>query len=274
MIKYSIITVCKNAEKEISKTIESILNQNIDFSLVEMVVVDGASDDDTGIVVNSYCEKAREKGLIINFKSEKDAGIYDAMNKGASLANGEWCLYLNAGDVFYNSDSLKNLINNEKEQYDIIYGDTIHVYKNRMLLVKAKSENELTYKRGMEFCHQSCIIKRVYLIENPYTQKYKIAGDYEFFTRAFKNGAVFHYVPEVISIFNRDGVSSTNGAMVYKENSEVQFQYNLINQAEYESVQKKMDRKLKMRKITPVVIVKMRHKILMLKTTRKWLKIK
>lgn len=270
MVKYSIITVCKNAENEIGKTIESVLKQDTDFSVIEMIIVDGLSEDNTKEVVEFYTEKACMSGLTISFNSEKDSGIYDAMNKGAILANGEWCLYLNAGDVFYNFDSLKNLIDTEKEQYDIIYGDTIHKYRDKYLLVKAKPERELTYQNGMEFCHQSCMIKRSYLLSNPFSLEYKIAGDYEFFTRAFLQGVKFFYSPKIVSVFDRDGLSSTNGAKVILENSSVQYKYHMISEEEYNLIQTKKKLKIRVREFLPKFIVGFRHKIIMYIVTREW----
>lgn len=271
MFKCSIITICRNAEKEIGKTIESVLKQKIDLSQIEMVVVDGLSEDNTQQVVASYKEKAEKLGLKMFFKSEKDDGIYDAMNKGATRAQGEWCLYLNAGDVLFNEASLSHLMSNANPEYDIVYGDAMHCYKNRGLLVKASEKEKLTYKKGMEFCHQSCIIKKALLQKNPYTQKYKIAGDYEFFTRVFLNGARFHYVPETIAVFDREGVSSTNGARVVLENAMVQFEYNLITEDEYNKKKTSAEKTLELRNKTPKILVNIRHRLIMEKSTRNWI---
>lgn len=270
MCKYSIITICRNAEKEIGKTIESVLSQNCDKKEIEMVIVDGLSTDNTKKIVEEYQKKAENVNLTIRFNSEKDRGIYDAMNKGAKLAKGEWCIYLNSGDYFFYEKSLNNLIKCEKKDFDIIYGDTVHRYKNKYKIVQSKNENEIDYKHGMEFCHQSCLIKTSFVRENPYTEKYKIAGDCDFFTRAYVNGARFHYIPKIISVFSKDGISSTNGALVVKENVEVKYNYGLVNEDEYKKVVKDMERLMKLKSKIPKILTKIRHKIIMKKATKNW----
>ena len=260
MYKCSIITICRNAEKEISKTIESVLNQDYNFKEIEMIIVDGLSSDNTKNVVDSYMSEANKKGLIINFNSEKDKGIYDAMNKGIDYAKGEWCLFLNAGDYFFYDKSLSNLLDGDISNYNIVYGDTVHNYDNKFTIVKSKYESELNYKNGMEFCHQSCIIRTDYLKNHKYSLDYKIAGDCDFFTNAYINKIRFHYIPKVVSVFSRDGLSSKNGAMVYKENNYIKYKYGLVTEKEYLKANKKYNVKIKIRSFFPKRIINMRQK--------------
>lgn len=270
MTECTIITVCKNAGNEIEKTIKSVLSQKIDMNKIELLFVDGLSSDNTLEIIKKYISKFKE--IRIRYISEKDKGIYDAMNKGANLANGEWCLYLNAGDIFFNEDSLSNILNFEnKKDFDIIYGDTIHNYKYKYNIVKAKSEKELTYKYGMEFCHQSCIIKTSYQRNNKYSLNYKIAGDYDFFTHAFFSNAKFHHIPKVISIFSKDGISSTRGSLVIKENADVKLKYNIISEKEYKIEVNKAIFKMKLREKLPRFIIKKRNDLIMNKNTKNWL---
>lgn len=129
MMKLSIITVCFNAEKTIKKTIESILEQ--DTEEFEWVVVDGKSEDQTNRIIKSYLPQFQEKRIEVTYISEKDNGIYDAMNKGANLANGEYLTYMNADDLYYNENSVKDIIKVLENTFaDIVYGDICFVKRS------------------------------------------------------------------------------------------------------------------------------------------------
>jgi len=269
MIDCTIITVCWNASDSIEKTIKSVLEQKIDFKKIKYLFVDGLSSDGTVEIIKKY--KKKYKDLNINYVSEKDKGLYDAMNKGANLAKGNWCIYLNAGDVFFNEYSLNNLLNvKNKDEYDIIYGDTVHNYDDKYKIVKAKDSDELTYLHGMEFCHQSCIIKKSFQCKNPYSLNYKIAGDCDFFTKAFVNGAKFYHVDKIISIFGLDGLSSTKGSLCIKENADVKLKYNLITKKEYSKETKSAVLKIKLRKFIPKKMIKKRHDAIFAKNVKNW----
>lgn len=270
MCLLSIITVCKNAEHEIGITLDSILTQNCDMSMVEVIIIDGLSTDYTINVIRQYDNYAKKKNLKIWLYSEKDLGIYDAMNKGAQRANGEWCLYLNAGDVFFDNNALKILDIGCLNEYDIVYGDTVHSYQNKYKKIKSRSEMEINFLHGMEFCHQSCIIRTTYLQIHPYVLSFKIAGDYEFFTRAYIEKARFHYVPGIIAIFDKNGVSSNNGGLVKKENAEIQYKYGLLNRKKYMLELRNSKIQLVLRKYIPFFIIRHRHNRIMKRSTKNW----
>lgn len=122
--KLSIITVCYNAENEIARTIESVLKQT--FNDFEYIIVDGSSTDSTLNIVNSY------KSSIQQIISEPDKGIYDAMNKGIKMANGEWVIMMNAGDQFASNTVLDEIFSSYiPDSIDFIYSDVL--VKNRNL---------------------------------------------------------------------------------------------------------------------------------------------
>lgn len=270
MIYISIITICRNAESEISKTIESVLNQKYDLSKIELIIVDGKSTDQTINIVNSFKEKSKSKNLGLRINSEPDKGIYDAMNKGANLASGKWSIYLNAGDYFFDENAVNILSDALMSNFDIIYGDSLYTYKNSFKIVKAKPETEINYLNGMEFCHQSCAIRTEYLKAHPYSLEFKIAGDCDFFTRAYVGKARFRYVRGIISVFDKNGISSSNGALVIKENAEIKYKYRLITQSEYKKISVAVMKKIKIRNLIPSFILKVRHEIIMSKATRDW----
>ncbi len=115
--KISIVTVCYNAERNIEKTILSVINQTYDN--IEYIVIDGGSNDGTLSVINKYASK------IDKVISEPDKGIYDAMNKGITLAKGDWINFMNAGDSYVDSCVLKLVSDNINSNCDMIYGDII-----------------------------------------------------------------------------------------------------------------------------------------------------
>lgn len=122
--KLSIITVCYNAENDIARTIESVLKQT--FNDFEYIIVDGSSTDSTLNIVNSY------KSSIQQIISEPDKGIYDAMNKGIKMANGEWVIMMNAGDQFASNTVLDEIFSSYiPDSIDFIYSDVL--VKNRNL---------------------------------------------------------------------------------------------------------------------------------------------
>lgn len=104
----SVITICFNAEKEIGKTVKSVLNQSFDD--YEFIIVDGMSNDGTLNVVNDIIKYYPNKKVRII--SEPDRGIYDAMNKGLKMASGEWVCMMNSGDCFASNNVLKEIFQN------------------------------------------------------------------------------------------------------------------------------------------------------------------
>ena len=110
--KISVITISYNAEKEIEKTILSVISQTYDN--IEYIIVDGASKDNTISIVNKYKKKI---SCVI---SEPDKGIYDAMNKGIMHATGEWLIMRNAGDVFCDKSVLQNILEDIPEEKTLL----------------------------------------------------------------------------------------------------------------------------------------------------------
>lgn len=119
-LKFSVITVCFNAEKVIRKTIESVLYQT--YPPYEYIIIDGKSADGTLVVINSIRDEFKEKGINLIVVSEKDNGIYNAMNKGIDKASGDFISFLNAGD-WYEFDALANIEKfYEEDDFDLTYG--------------------------------------------------------------------------------------------------------------------------------------------------------
>lgn len=191
----TIVTVVYNGEQFLEKTILSVINQTYDN--VEYIIIDGFSKDGTIDIIKKY------EYAIDYWVSEKDQGVYDAMNKGFDCATGRWVLFLNAGDFLVNNDVIKNAVNivsNEREEPDLIYGDK-HSAGN---LVKA-TDVDLSLRRGGFFaCHQSMLFKR----NNRYNSSFRVFGDFDLISRMYISGKKFHYVNIPIADYDENGISS------------------------------------------------------------------
>ncbi len=212
--KISVITVCYNAESEIEKTILSVLNQN--YNDIEYIIVDGKSKDKTIDVISRYRNK------ISKFISEKDDGLYDAMNKGIRIATGEWLCFMNAGDTFTNSYVLTNVFS---EQIDsnvgVIYGDVELDYSNYGKVIK-RMDNLHGRNQALDICHQSTFTRASILKKMEYDTSFKIVADMNTFYKIWKEGFAFVYKPICIASFEAlGGVSSIKYINSFKERARV-----------------------------------------------------
>ena len=206
---FSIITVCFNSEKTIKRTIESVLNQTFSNNF-EYILVDGKSLDSTLEIIESYEQSFKEKGISYKWVSEPDKGIYDAMNKGVQLTNGELIGILNSDD-WYQKDALQNI----KSKFDITKADFIHgninTFSEEEVFLKTLNpgrKNQIS--RKMPFFHPTCFItKKVYTDLKEYSLKYRICSDYEFIIRLIKSNFSISYLDVVITNFTIGGISTS-----------------------------------------------------------------
>lgn len=221
----SIITVCFNSEKTITKTIESVLNQS--YKNIEYIIIDGASTDSTLDIIKNYESKFNGK---MKFISEKDQGIYDAMNKGIKLASGNMIGIVNSDD-YYELDAVEQVVRHRTdERYQIIYGllRSLNNGKEEMVYTKhyLNLENQM-------ITHPTCFItKEIYSDFGLYNIKYNYSADYEFMLRMYYNSKVkFKILYHIISNFSIDGASSSVKA--YRETLHLKYKYNLIGSNTY-----------------------------------------
>lgn len=170
----SIITCCWNAAESIEPTMLSVCEQ--DFRDFEHLVIDGASSDNTLSLVR------RLGGSELRVLSERDSGLYDAMNKGLDLARGEYVLFLNAGDSFHSRSTLGYYAEACRRGMDIVYGDTMLVDGNRNELRLRTKRPPLvltadSWKRGMLICHQAFMVRKS--IAPKYDLRWRFSSDYE-----------------------------------------------------------------------------------------------
>lgn len=214
MNSISIVTICYNAEKEIEKTLKSVLD--LDYDKIQYIIIDGLSKDKTNDIIKKYIPRLEGKNIEVVYISERDRGIYDAMNKGIELATNEWINFMNAGDTFSDEKVLKDIFGSSQyEDVDIIYGNANYVTNGvKRLRIPSKLDKMYFY---MALCHQSIFTRTSSCKEHKFNTKYRIAADYHMFLCFYINNYRFKYVNRVISDFCTDGVSNTKPLEALKE---------------------------------------------------------
>lgn len=215
----SIVTICFNEEKNIKRTIESILNQT--YKNIEFIVIDGKSTDNTLSIINEYEEE------IDVFISEKDKGIYDAMNKANQLANGEYIFFLNSGDFFSDNNIIQDIIDEtDSSEYSLITARTdIYYQKEKLDIVSPPLSIKLT-KESKSFSHQGTLIhKNIYKRFN-YNLNYKISADKEYWLRINEDknfNIIFHN--KSLASFELGGVSNNHKNVLKRRLEDLYIEY-------------------------------------------------
>lgn len=194
----SIITINYNNAKGLEKTIESVISQTYEAN--EFLIIDGNSTDESLEIINKYQDK-------IHFKvSEKDFGIYNAMNKGIKASKGAYLLFLNSGDVFNGTTALADFISHKDFGGDIIYGDYKYEVGEKIFPDKL---TPLFFVRT-SLPHQSTFFKREVFDEmGLYDEHYTIVSDRAFYIKCFlSNKFAFKHVPYSLSINDLSGISN------------------------------------------------------------------
>ena len=203
--KFSIITVTYNAASVIVPTLESVRAQT--YSNYEYILVDGGSKDDTVAI-------AKASGIeFAHIISERDKGIYDAMNKGIALATGDYLCFLNAGDAFYAPDILQTIadaIADEKELPDVLYGETAEVDENRnfVRMRRLQAPERLdwrSFRNGMLVCHQAFYARRD--IAPMYDLKYRLSADVDWCIKVMKRSKKMVNVNATVVNYLQNGIS-------------------------------------------------------------------
>ena len=198
-IKFSIITVMYNAEKYAEKTILSVINQS--YKNIQYIVVDGNSIDHTKDVLSKY------KDNIDVLISEKDNGIYDAMNKGISVADGDYLVFMNAGDRFASSSVLEIINNSISIPTYVYYGNTLQVFADK---IERRNEKTNCFRiTRFNICHQSLFYPSSLLKKSPYNLRYNVLADWALNIKLM-GITRFKYVEADICEYDMDGVSSTD----------------------------------------------------------------
>ncbi len=195
---FSIITPTYNSGRKLEKTIRSVLSQ--DKSIYEYIIIDGCSTDDTSNVVGKYSKN-------ITFFSEKDDGVYDAMNKGIDVATGKYLYFLGAGDSLRANILEKVAGRMPDDKLTFIYGNVYMVDRG----VVYDGEFNKAKLRKSNICHQSIFYERtIFDAVGRYEQRFSVLADYAFNVKCFWNDNVQKkYIGYVIANFEGGGISSS-----------------------------------------------------------------
>jgi glycosyltransferase involved in cell wall biosynthesis len=208
-LKVSIITVSFNSAKTIADTIESVLSQ--DFPEIEYIIVDGNSSDDTVKIIRQY------ENRISKWISEKDQGMYDAMNKGIAMATGDVIGILNSDDVYMNNHVISDLMALlEKKKAQVVFADLILVDQNDdnkvLRYYDSGHFHPDKFRYGWMPAHPTVFVRReLYQAVGKFSTTYQIAADYEMLIRMLAiQKAPYAYFPKPV-VRMRSGGASTAG---------------------------------------------------------------
>lgn len=218
MISVSVITICYNSEDSIEDTIRSVIGQ--DYKNMEYIIVDGMSSDLTMKIINDYRAKI---DIVV---SERDKGIYDAINKGIARSSGDYIVLLNSNDIFYSPSTISSIADfHQHNDCPISIADVIINEKKGQLLryYSAKFWKPFYLRLGFMPPHQGVVIRRdIFNTYGVYSLNYKIAADYEYLVKLLlRNNLLYKYSPEVRTIMSTGGVSSQGFSSYKKISSEI-----------------------------------------------------
>lgn len=245
----SIVTVSYNSAKTIKDTIESIHNQS--YENIEYIIIDGLSTDNTVEIVKEYESKYLKKGYKFKIVSEKDTGLYDAMNKGINMAKGEIIGILNSDDYYTNNLVIENVVNKMiAENADCLYADLLFVDEiDTNKIVRIWDSGGGDFRFGWNPPHPTTFIKKdMYVKYGLYKDTYKISSDYDILYRIIHKGkARTVYLQEYI-VKMRSGGESTRG-----------IKSNLVSIKEIFQILKEHDQKNKILIIFMRLIIKLKQ---------------
>lgn len=224
----SVITIVYNNAKDIERTMLSVLNQS--YPNIEYIIIDGASTDGTKDVIYKYKDK------LAQFISEKDKGIYDAMNKGLALATGDYLLFMNSGDEIYSMDTVREVFA-AAPAADIYYGETEMYDEDWHSLGQRRHEAPETFdwksfKYGMSISHQAIYVKRS--LASPYNLEYKYSADIDWIIKVAKKASSIVNTRTYVAKYLVGGISKQKHMESLRERFQIFTKYyglipNLIN---------------------------------------------
>ena len=260
----SVITVVYNGAEHLEYALQSVLCQ--DYPNLEYIVIDGGSSDGSVDIIRQYDQQ------LDYWRSEPDSGIYNAMNKGLSLANGEIIGLLNADDFYYPGAVEAIAEAAQKGENEIFCGEVNHLQElSNICLIKRGVPDISRMEETMTVIHPAVFVrKKVYDEIGNFDESYRIAADYDFLLRCFTAGKTFTYLPQILTGYRAGGLSSGNCASILEAKT---IKERHLNSSFPEMLDKyrKCSRKQRFRKfIYPLAKVFGWQKILEQRLVKKW----
>ena len=210
----SIITINYNNYLGLERTIKSVLFQtNMNY---EFIIIDGGSTDGSVEVIKKYEE------MISYWISEQDHGIYHAMNKGVIHAHGDYCVFMNSGDCFYDEHVLDNVFNDVNAE-DVIVGK-VSIDNKDSIISPPPLQNELTlyHLYSGAIPHQGAFIKTELLRKYPYDENLRISSDWKFFVQVLiMDNCSIRYLDKFVARYDLNGISASNPELMREEKESV-----------------------------------------------------
>lgn len=213
----SVITVNRNNAHGLQLTMQSVLSQT--YVDIEYIVVDGASTDNSVEVIEGFASDMRLRWI-----SEKDNGIYHAMNKGIRMANGKYLIFMNSGDEFYSNDVLKDvLVDINSIPADIYYGDVNLCYSNRCVVKTYPDKISKSFLYQNSLCHQTMFLKKdLFEKVGLYNENLRIIADWEWTIKAIlKEKQTYKHLSTIVANYKMDGISYTNERLFRNERGNI-----------------------------------------------------
>jgi len=202
-MKISIITVNYNDASGLERTIRSV--RALSFKDKEFIIIDGASKDGSVDII------LRNKDIITKWVSEPDSGIYNAMNKGIRMATGDYCIFMNSGDAFYNGKVLQEVQKFLRTGKDIYNGNAFYISDGKIAWYrKCHKDNSELYFYQSSICHQATFIKTSLMKSLMYDENLRMVSDWKFWVEAIsRNHASYEAINVDICCFDWGGVTTT-----------------------------------------------------------------
>lgn len=199
-MKVSIITIAFNNLEGLKSTYQSIRRQT--FRDFEWIVVDGGSTDGTREFLEEHSQE------LAWWCCEPDKGVYNAQNKGTEHARGEYCIYMNSGDLFFADDVLEKIFERDIDA-DVIYGNWMLVFEDgTTTLGPAPEVSDMAYFFNENICHQAMLVKSELVLKRPYDESFDIYGDWDEWLALYVQGKRFERVDMIVCTFLLGGLSS------------------------------------------------------------------
>ena len=217
--KLSVVTIVYNNVRDIERTMLSVLEQT--YTHIEYIIVDGLSTDGTLDVISKYRDR------ISKLISEKDKGIYDAMNKGLAMATGDYVIFMNSGDEFYDAETVTAVFASADDA-DIYYGETEMIDDTGQSLGQRRHHAPAAFtwrdfKYGMSISHQAIYIRRS--LTEPYDNRYQLSADIDWIIRAAKKVKKIVNVNRYVAKYLVGGMSKKRHRQSLQERFDIMKRY-------------------------------------------------